>query len=277
MGKLTLHGKLRDRPGSDGCLIIIHGLGGTTDAFYCIKAAKAAEELGLSTLRFALRGADRHGEDFYHGGLTADLEATIASPELARYKHIYVMGYSLGGHMTLRYGLAPTDPRVRALVAISPPLDLSKTADAVDHPRSRAYRYHILRAVNEIYRAVDDNHRLSPSANEVQAAKTMREWDGLAVATRHGFNGAEGYYSTMSVGPLLNSIQLPTFILHSNQDPMIPPSTYEHLLKGAMHNITFSGIPMGGHVAFPGRVRLGLDAKPTAEHQCIAWMLQRAA
>jgi hypothetical protein len=32
-----------------------------------------------------LRGADRLGEDFYHAGLTADVEAALRSPALAEY------------------------------------------------------------------------------------------------------------------------------------------------------------------------------------------------
>ena len=51
--------------------------------------------------------ADGRGEDFYHAGLTVDLEAAIASPELARYQRILILGYSLGGHVVLRYAANP--------------------------------------------------------------------------------------------------------------------------------------------------------------------------
>lgn len=62
------------------------------------RAARVAEAAGLDSLRLNLRGADRMGEDGYHAGLTADLAAALASPELADYRSVGVLGFSLGGH-----------------------------------------------------------------------------------------------------------------------------------------------------------------------------------
>ena len=64
-------------------LLIVHGLGGSAKSPYTAKAAHAAAAAGLSSLRLNLRGADLLGEDYYHAGMTADLAAAIASPELA--------------------------------------------------------------------------------------------------------------------------------------------------------------------------------------------------
>ena len=85
--------------------LVVHGLGSEIDAPYVVAAAQAAEARGLSCLRLYLRGADRKGEDFYHAGLTADLHAALASPTLASYDRVFVLGYSLGGHVTLRYAV----------------------------------------------------------------------------------------------------------------------------------------------------------------------------
>ena len=43
LGELTLRGVFRDVPDSDAAVIVVHGLGGTTQQHYCISAARAAE------------------------------------------------------------------------------------------------------------------------------------------------------------------------------------------------------------------------------------------
>src|SRR5262245_51212401 len=61
LGTVALRGAWRDMPGSDRAVVVVHGLGGTTATHYCVSAALAAEQLGVSCLRLALRGADRDG------------------------------------------------------------------------------------------------------------------------------------------------------------------------------------------------------------------------
>ena len=256
-------------------MVVVHGLGGTTEGFYSVAAAQAAESLGMSCLRIALRGADRHGEDFYHAGLTADLEVAVASSALERYRKLYVLGFSLGGHMALRFALAPTDPRVKAIAAISPPLDLSKTADAIDRPQARIYRRHVLTGLNEIYSAVAARKELPTPVSEVLAATTMRQWDSLAVVPRHGFGTVENYYRSMSVGPYLKDVQIPALIVHSDRDPMVPAHTYRHLLTAPLPRVTSHVMPMGGHVAFPRRFSLGIAAKTGLGAQTLSWLTQQ--
>src|SRR3954470_9914808 len=117
MGAVKLSGRFRSRPESRSALVVIHGLGGAVENHYVVAAASAAERAGLSCLRLSLRGADRRGEDFYHAGLTADIEAALASPELTRMERIHLVGYSLGGHVTLRFAALSPDRRVTSVAA----------------------------------------------------------------------------------------------------------------------------------------------------------------
>src|SRR4051812_2692912 len=74
---VRLSGMLRDRNNADALVVIVHGLGGALDSHYVVRAARELDAHGFSTLRLALRGADRSGEDFYHAGLASDLEAAF--------------------------------------------------------------------------------------------------------------------------------------------------------------------------------------------------------
>ncbi|HSM52000.1 MAG TPA: alpha/beta fold hydrolase, partial [Thermoanaerobaculia bacterium] len=153
-GRVRLSGLLGGPRESECLLLLVHGLGGSVGSPYLVAAAAAAERCGLATLRLDLRGADRAGEDYHHAGLTADLAAALASPELARFPRILLAGFSLGGHLVLRYLAEGPDPRVRAGAAVCAPLDLAAGADAIDAPARWPYRRYLLNHLVEIYAAV---------------------------------------------------------------------------------------------------------------------------
>ena len=279
LGPVVLRGALRDLPQADSAVVVVHGLGGTTGTHYCVTAALAAERLGLSCLRLALRGADRDGEDIYHAGIAADLHAVLASPALARYARLYVLGFSLGGHVTFRYALDGTahDPRVRAVAAICSPLDLELGSQHIDGP-SRAvaiYRYHVLTGLKAMYEAVSRRRAVPTPLARVLAARTVREWDSLTVVPRYGFGSAERYYAQMSVGPELHRLALPALLVEQRQDPMVPPWTYEPHLASKPARLEVRWLPAGGHVGYPPGVDLGEPGPRGVEAQVLSWLLRQ--
>lgn len=194
IGPVRLTGRLRELPG-DELLILVHGLGGSTDSHYMLRGAEAAEAAGLSCLRLHLRGADRRGEDFYHAGLTADLHAALASPEAARFRRIHLLGYSLGGHVALRLATEPADPRLVSVAAVCSPVDLARSADEIDAPGLGLYRWYLLRSLADIYRQVAARRPVSYPVEKAGEIRFIREWDDKIVAPRHGFAGASDYYA----------------------------------------------------------------------------------
>ena len=270
---MTLRGELRRESGSAGrhCVVVVHGLGGSIDRHYCIGAALAAQRAGFSCLRFGLRGADRQGEDFYHAGLIADLEAAIASPALAAFERLYVVGYSLGGHVTLRYAIHQVDARVRAVAAVCAPLDLELSALHIDGASSYLYRRHVLQGLNEIYGAVASRGGAPTPLAQVARAQRIRDWDSLTVVPRYGFGSVAAYYASMSVGPRLPELTLPSLLVQSSVDPMVPPWTYERHLQNASPLLHVLRVRTGGHVAFP-RVRWSSDPQKTRlEDHVMTW------
>jgi predicted alpha/beta-fold hydrolase len=88
MGQVRLTGLLSEIAGSETIILIVHGLSGNAMSPYCALAARAATQAGFSSLRLSLRGADYSGEDILHGGITQDLWAALAAPEIARYRRV---------------------------------------------------------------------------------------------------------------------------------------------------------------------------------------------
>lgn len=256
----------------DRLFVLVHGLGGSPEAAYVRRAARVVESIGASSLRLAVRGADRSGADIYHAGLTADLRAALSSPALARFRDVVVLGFSMGGHVALRYAAEGMDPRVRAVGAVCPPLDLAGAADWIDEARFNVYRSHLLRGLKEIYAEAHRRAPLPTPLDRVAAIARIREWDRLTVVPRFGFPDEVTYYAEMSAGPALGRITTPTIIVAAEHDPMIPIHSVTQYFAGASSSVTAIVAPVGGHVGWPAQVPLGLGAPAGLEDQVVDWL-----
>jgi predicted alpha/beta-fold hydrolase len=266
-GSVRLTGRLSAEP-SDDLLLVVHGMGGNAMAPYVVRPAIVAHALGIASLRLNLRGADRRGEDFYHAGLTSDLHDLVASPELAAYARIHLLGFSLGGHIVLRFGAETVDPRVRTVAAVCPPVDLARGARAIDEPHRVLYRRKLLYNLKEVYRdvvvpiALDDALRID----------RIWTWDDRVVAPRFGFASAADYYERVSVGPLLDSTRIPTLVVQAIRDPMILAHTVRPHLERSPR-VTTVWVDRGGHIGFPRDLDLGIEGPRGIDAQILAWML----
>lgn len=280
VGSIGLRGRL-SRVDGDRLLVGLHGLGGSADSRYLWELTAAALAAGWSVLRLSLRGADRRGEDFYHGGLTADLHAALAAPDLAEFVTVAVVGYSLGGHTALRYATESGDARLAAVVAVCAPLDLAAGQRAIDRLAAAPYRFYVMRHLKEIYREVALRgpapglaHGPAVPIPSAQAAAidTLLEWDERIVAPRHGFAGAADYYVRASVVSRLGALRVPTLAVVAEDDPMVPVATVRRHLAPPPPGAVVRWVAGGGHVAFPRHLDLGFGPTPGLEHQLVAWL-----
>lgn len=274
-GALRLTGKLREEPRARRVVVVVHGLGGSADSHYVRELARALEHASLSALYVNLRGADLSGQDFYHAGLTSDLEAVIASPALARYDEVVVLGFSLGGHLALAHACEQPSPRLRAVAALCSPLDLGRSAAHIDRLRSTPYRRHVLRGLKAIYAAQRRTELLPLPLRQARAIDRLVEWDERIVARRHGFDGAAHYYATASAGPRLGSLSVPALYVGADQDPMVTRADTAPSLARAPARLDVRWTPRGGHVGFPRDLDLGLGPRRGLEQQLVYW-LERA-
>ncbi len=280
MGPVVLSGRFHDRRevnGGEDLVILIHGLGGCCDSQYVRRAAAAAERAGLSVLRLNLRGSDRSGTDFYHAGLTADLASACRSPELAGFRRIHLLGYSLGGHVALRFAAVESEPRLAGVVAVCAPLDLALSAAAIDRPALALYKTYLVRHLKEIYAPVAARRPELPPFESVRGIRSLRAWDDAVVAPRHGFASGADYYAKASVAPHLAALRVPTLLLQAEGDPMVPASTVRPALSDAYPNLDVRWLRRAGHCGFPEPFELTLDPGREArlEDQALGWLVGR--
>lgn len=260
VGTVRLSGLIDHVPGARRILLVLHGMGGSADRPYCAHTAAAARAAGMSSLRLNLRGADGSGEDIYHIGMVEDVAAALASPEVAAYPEIVALGYSLGGHVALRFAAtAGAGGGVRAFAAVCAPLDLAAGVAHIDHPLRWPYRRHLLDGVKEVYRQVAARRPMPLSVDAMLAIRGLREWDEKVVAPRFGFAGADDYYRQVGIGPLLPGIEVPVLFVAGAGDPMIPAWSLRPVLARASSALEIRWIRMGGHLGFPSEFEIMND------------------
>lgn len=276
-GSIVLRGRfhssntVRDDSYRKRLVVLIHGLGGSADSTYVRNAAVEALAHGYAVLRLSLRGADGSGQDMYNAGLTADLKAALADPAFVSFEDIVVIGFSLGGHIALRAAVEGLDPRVKSVVAIGSPVDLSPGAKALDHRSRTLYREYILRELRAMYGRLAEQGRNHTPLTRIQNVRSLREFDALTIVPRFGFDDVEDYYAKSSVAPILPDLTIPALYVGSSLDPMIPRALVEPWLAKGGPNLHAIWVDDGGHVYFPSGLDLKLGGSLGVIRQALSW------
>lgn len=240
-------------------VVVVHGIGGSTESAYCVRGAVALHREGYHVVRLDLRGAGQSIPDvptLYHAGLSADLD--VVARHLARDPScdgVVLFGFSGGGSMALKLAgeLGENAPSsLRAIVTISAPLDYTKVSRWMDSIARLPYRFHVLRGLSNGARAFARTHpdRAHYRPEDVKRLSSFRHYDGSVICPMHGFRHVEEYYASASPGPWLEKIKVPTLVIHAKDDPMVPGKTVLPWLERASSSVEGAVSTHGGHIGF---------------------------
>jgi len=275
-GEVALRGRFRDT-GSATLVVLVHGLGGSSESAYLIAAAHEVERMGLSCLRVSMRGGELDGEDTYHAGVSEDLHAALAHPSLAHFERIFVIGFSLGGHITFKVATEEAcDPRIAGVVAICSPMELSLSQRMLDRTRRTIYREYILNSLKAIWREVDARGRATVPYADVKRIRSLRAWDEAVVVPRFGFAGADDYYDSMSVSRHLHKLGVPALYVGTLHDPVVLSASVKPPLAQAKGHVEAHWSAEGGHVYMFNKLDLGLPKKDYLMPQVLRWLERNA-
>ena len=242
------------RAGHSRLAILSHGLEGSSSND-CIRGMAAAlRAAGWDALAWNFRGCG--GEPnrlprFYHSGETGDLRTVITHAAPA-YQTIALVGFSLGGNMTLKYlGEAPAHPTVKAAAALSVPVDLSASARELD--RRWGNSIYLRRFMERLTAKINAKAARFPDAIApipAEPVRTFAEFDGRYTAPLHGFRDADDYWRRSSARPFLPGIKVPTLLINARNDPFLGPECYP-FADAHLNPAFFLETPRsGGHVGF---------------------------
>ncbi len=243
-------------------VIISHGLEGDTTRAYIKGMAKAFFEKGYDVLAWNYRGCS--GEinkalRFYHSGATDDLAAVVDHASNKSYDEMNLIGFSLGGNLTLKYlGEERTRPeRLRKAVTFSVPMDLHTSCTKISKPSNWVYSRRFLQSLrkkvlekSKVMRELD--------ASGLHNARTLQEFDDIFTGPIHGFKNAVDYYTQSSSIKVVANIKIPTLIVNAKNDPFLSPECYPEDLLRDHPSVTFESPERGGHVGFTQFTKNGL-------------------
>ncbi|WND01662.1 alpha/beta fold hydrolase [Temperatibacter marinus] len=241
-------------PWTGKLLLLSHGMGGTEGSGYMRRTARYFLDRGWKVARLNMRGAGKSAETSappYHAGLTGDLSAVLTGlTECEPEADIFLMGFSLGGNLTLKY-LAEGDvpENVKAAVSISAPIDLTAASAVLSKKRNALYVTYL---VNQLKRDL----KKAPSVmapDALEKIRFIRELDDQLIAPSFSFKDRFDYYEQMSAGQFMHRIKTPTLAIHSEDDPWIPYETYLKAVKNDHPFVSILLTEAGGHVGFFGK------------------------
>ena len=241
--------------GRDKIVVLCHGLEGSSASKYIQGTARLCIEKGYDVAAMNYRfcsGEINRQLITYHSGRTEDLHAVIQHL-LPDYKAIYLVGFSLGGNLVLKYngdGIYPLDPKIKASVAVSVPIDLHSSSIKLQALENRLYTWRFLRTLSKKVRLKHQQFPDQVPIEKLKEVKKLIDFDEYFTAGLNGFKNAQDYYSQASSQPFLPFISRPTLLINALDDPFLTPACFPY--QAAEQNPQFSLMTpqYGGHVGF---------------------------
>lgn len=241
-------------------LALVHGLEGSSESAYMRGLAALAFAGGFNVLRINQRncgGTERLTATLYNSGLSADFRGVLFELiEQDRLPQIFFAGYSMGGNLVLKMAgeLGAARPReLRGVAGVCPTLDLAACVDAIARPENRLYQRHFVRHLKSRMRR---KAKLFPGRfvlNGMGRVRTVREFDEAITAPHCGYRDAPDYYERASALRVAERIAVPTLIVTSKDDPVVPFESFERPEIAGNPQIQIVATQHGGHCSFISR------------------------
>lgn len=236
-------------------VIVTHGLEGDSQRPYIKGMTKAFHQQGWDVMAWNLRGCS--GEmnrlaRFYNSGATEDLNAVAAEALRRGYNEISLVGFSLGGNMTVKFlgeAWAGNYP-ISAAVAFSVPLDLYGCSREIDMWHNYLYSRRFLRT---LVKKVVGKARVFPEAfdlEELKKVKSVFQFDEVITGPLHGYKGAVDYYTQCSSAQFVPHVKVPLLVVNALNDTFLSETCYDEApFKANTHTLLLKP-SLGGHCGF---------------------------
>ncbi len=250
----VVENQLRTRNSKLHTLIILsHGLEGDTSRQYITGMVRNFNAHGFDCLAWNFRSCSdeiNHTKRFYHSGATDDLETIIKYSLSKGYQKIYLVGFSLGGNLTLKYlGEKGQNlyPEIQKAVTFSVPLHLSSSSKKIGW----LYTKRFCRSLNK--KILEKSQRFPEfqiDTSNIAKIKTLKDFDDAYTSQLHGFIDAEDYYERNSSLYFLDKINIPTLIINAQNDPFLSKECFPFEKIKPMEKVYFQAPETGGHCGF---------------------------
>jgi uncharacterized protein len=242
-------------------VVLVHGLEGSSNSQYVLGNSTRAWAAGCNVVRMNMRscgGTDRFSPAIYHSGCSNDVARVVGEIVSQQgLQAVALIGYSMGGNLALKYAGELGDIAqgvLKAVVGISPLMDLAPSSAALHEPQNRFYEKYFLRSmIDRVRRKAElfpEIYLPFYASGMLRRLRSMRDFDEQVVARFGGFADADDYYYSVASSRVASQLSVPTLIVHSLDDPFIRmlPETRQRLIDNPHVNLIETN--HGGHCAF---------------------------
>lgn len=243
------------KDGHQRLVILSHGLEGNSSRPYIAEAARYFFEQGWDALAWMCRscsGEMNRTTRLYSHGQSEDLALVVEHAAREGYEQIVLIGYSMGGSLTLKYlGEAGADrpDSVTHGIAFSAPCKIEHSVAALEKRKNWLYKRKFFLSLSEKMKTKAAQFPDLLDTSLLKKVKVWRDFDAWFSAPLNGFSSPEAFYQYASAANFMEDTRVPVLLVNALNDPIIPPACTPHELQ-SHPLITIEEPAKGGHVGF---------------------------
>lgn len=238
--------------------ILIHGLEGSSESKYMISTTNELNSNEIDTVAFNLRGCS--GEDnlllgTYHSGKTEDVHFVVNHIlENYAYENILIIGFSLGGNLTLKYMgeyVGKISPKVKGAIAVSVPIDIASSEREMDKIKNKLYIEQFLKTIRlKVLKKSFKFPDFKLDKEKLFKTTKFKHLEYLYTVPVFGFDSPEDYWKKASSKPYLSKINKPTLLINAKDDSFLAQECFP-IDEAKKSDVFYLEITKyGGHVGF---------------------------
>lgn len=239
-------------------VLLIHGLEGSSESKYIASNTNYLNSKNIDTVCFNLRGCS--GEDnlllsTYHSGKTEDVDFVINYLlENYTYQNIIVVGFSLGGNLTLKYlgeKSGKISSKVKGAIAVSVPIDIGSAEQEMDKLKNKLYMEVFFKTMKN--KVLEKSHKFPEfelDKDKLFKATKFKDLEYLYTVPVFGFDSPEDYWQKASSKPYLLNIKVPTLLVNAKDDTFLSNECYPYQEAENSDYFFFEATKYGGHCGF---------------------------
>ncbi len=234
-------------------VVLTHGFEGDSTRPYIKGMAKMFSKLGWDVLAWNCRtcsGEMNRAFQMYNHGNIDDIETVVNhAASHPQYDEITLVGFSMGGNISLKYAALRAHKLVKSVVAFSAPLDMKSSTEVLGVKKNWLYR---LNFEKKLQPKLAQKIALFPDKLTPEDI-TQKDWEKQLYTYFCKINGYANLETFYTVGSALNfipQIKIPALIIQAQNDPLLTPECFPHDLAAAHAYIFFEAPMQGGHCGF---------------------------
>ncbi|MBL8268580.1 YheT family hydrolase [Steroidobacter sp.] len=234
--------------------ILLHGWEGSSDSVYVLSLGSHLFDQGCDVFRLNFRdhGPSHHlNEDIFHSCRLDEVIGAVRSIQRSMpEKRVTIAGFSLGGNFALRVAANAQQAGIELerAAAVCPVLRPHSTMEVLENGWFIYQQYFL----NKWKRSLRRKQQCFPKRydfRQILAQRSIRTMTEMLVSNFSEFSDLDAYLNGYAItGDALSQLAVPSHILISLDDPIIPAHDLENLARTPHLHVT--SIPHGGHCGF---------------------------